>query len=153
VSRARFRIVLLAVGALVAASCSLDPEETPTGADSGQSGTGGGSAEGGDAMLVPDGCVQPGDQGNELGIGTYCSPGGNQCSAFALAPLCLADAVPEEGEWFCTRLCTTDDMCGSAAFCLVTDRGSACVPNRCVDGGGAGSRDAASDVSSDTALE
>jgi hypothetical protein len=79
-------------------------------------------------------CVQPGDHGNELGIGEYCTPGGGECRAFAQAPLCLADAAPDDDQWFCTRIfCTTDDQCGSETFCLSTDRGSACVPLRCVD--------------------
>lgn len=108
----------------------------------GGAGSGPGAKDGG---TVPDGgsdsgpagdggrlsCANPGDVGNSVGIGTYCSPGGGECTGFSLAPLCLADAAPTDGQWFCTRLCRANADCKEDAFCLFTDRGSACVPTRC----------------------
>jgi hypothetical protein len=100
---------------------------------------GGGRGDGIDAGLdgglaVPPGsCAQPGDVGNEIGVGAFCTPRGRECAAFSMAPLCLAQAAPDEGQWFCTRLCSTDDQCGSDARCLGDARGRACVPVRCVD--------------------
>jgi hypothetical protein len=75
-------------------------------------------------------CAQPGDTGNENGVGRFCSPDGGECSG--LAPMCLADVAPAEGQWFCTRLCTEDDQCGSDARCIGDERGSACVPEHCL---------------------
>lgn len=75
-------------------------------------------------------CVQPTDQGNSLGVGTPCTPGGGECAAFPMAPLCLADVGQEE--WFCTRIgCTATTDCGTGAGCLIETGGSACVPCRC----------------------
>lgn len=83
---------------------------------------------------VPDAsCVRPGDKGNDKGVGTACSPLGKECEAFAGAPTCLADVGQEQ--WMCTRIgCTMDAQCGSGATCLIEKDGSACVPNRCLDG-------------------
>jgi hypothetical protein len=75
-------------------------------------------------------CVQPGDEGNENGVGDFCTPGGGECGG--LAPLCLADAAPGEEQWFCTRLCSEDEQCGTEARCIGDDRGRACVPERCL---------------------
>jgi hypothetical protein len=84
-----------------------------------------------DADVTPaESCVRPGDHGNSLGIGEYCTPGGNQCSAFDLAPLCLADVAQDQ--WFCTRIgCDANTDCGAGAGCLLEAGGSACVPCRC----------------------
>jgi hypothetical protein len=124
---------VLAWGVLLVAldGCSSDAADTGSPAPRDDATTGDVAS---DSPLSTSSCVQPGDHGNELGIGEYCTPGGGECRGFALAPLCLAEAAPDDDQWFCTRiLCTTDDQCGSDTFCLVTDRGSACVPLRCVD--------------------
>lgn len=85
--------------------------------------------------MPPDSCIQPGDTGNELGIGTYCSPDGQECLAFNPPLTCLADLGQDE--WFCTRIfCKTTDECGSEVTCLMQDLGSACVPDRCLNGSG-----------------
>ncbi len=93
-------------------------------------------------------CVQPGEPGNENGVGEYCTPGGGQCSDNPLAPLCLADVG--EDQWFCTRIgCNAMTNCGADAGCLVTPDGSACLPCKCEDtalgcGGGPGTSAASS---------
>lgn len=86
-----------------------------------------------DAPLVipPESCAQPGDIGNENGVGTFCTPTGGECRAFPLAPLCLASAAPDDGQWFCTRLCRDDSQCGTDAVCVMETRGAGCVPLRC----------------------
>ncbi len=85
-------------------------------------------------VMVPvESCVQAGEVGNDIGIGTFCTPRGRECSAFPLAGLCLAAAAPSEHQWFCTRLCERDDQCGADARCFGDASGMACVPSRCLD--------------------
>lgn len=84
-------------------------------------------------MAPLESCVQAGDVGNDIGIGTFCTPRGRECSAFPLARLCLAAAAPSENQWFCTRLCERDDQCGADARCFGDARGMSCVPSRCLD--------------------
>ena len=90
-----------------------------------------------DADPTPaESCVRPGDVGNDVGVGQYCTPGGTQCEPFDLAPLCLASVGQEQ--WFCTRIgCDAQTNCGAGAGCLIEAEGSACVPCRC-DGRGLG---------------
>jgi hypothetical protein len=84
-----------------------------------------------DADPTPaESCVRPGDHGNDVGTGEYCTPGGGQCGDFDLAPLCLADVGQDQ--WFCTRIgCDAQTNCGTGAGCLIETGGSACVPCRC----------------------
>lgn len=84
-----------------------------------------------DADLTPaESCIRPGDHGNDIGVGEYCSPFGGQCQGFEFAPLCLADVGQDQ--WFCTRIgCDAMTNCGAGAGCLITGDGSACVPCRC----------------------
>lgn len=92
-----------------------------------------------DLMVPPGSCAQRGDVGNDIGIGTFCTPTGRECRAFPLAGLCIVSVAPAEGQWFCTRLCERDDQCGLDARCVGDMRGKSCVPSRCltpeVDGG------------------
>lgn len=84
-----------------------------------------------DADPTPaESCVRPGDVGNNVGVGTYCTPEGGECAPFDLAPLCLATVGQEQ--WFCTRIgCDATTNCGEGAGCLIEAEGSACVPCRC----------------------
>ena len=100
-----------------------------------------------DAGPVPAmSCGQPGDTGNENGVGAFCTPGGNECRPHPLASLCIVDLDPVDEQWYCTRLCAHDSDCGSGAVCGGDSRGSACIPARCApprDGGvDAGATDA-----------
>jgi hypothetical protein len=82
-------------------------------------------------------CVLTTDKGNENGVGAYCTPGGGECSKFPMAGLCLADVGQDE--WFCTRIgCQMTSECGTDATCVMETGGSACVPNKCLDGTDAG---------------
>lgn len=82
-------------------------------------------------MVPPGSCAQPGDVGNDIGVGTFCTPRGGECAAFPQAGLCVVMIAPDEGQWFCTRLCDTDADCGADAVCTGDGRGAACVPARC----------------------
>lgn len=97
--------------------------------------TGGMGGSGGDPTPAAS-CAKPGDKGNELGVGTYCSPGGHECAEFPFAGLCLAEVGQDQ--WFCTKIsCKTDAECGTDAVCHMDPQGSGCVPKKC-EGGGAG---------------
>lgn len=86
-------------------------------------------------------CAQPGDKGNDKGVGEYCTPGGGECANFPDANVCLADLFQDQ--WFCTHLsCTTDAECGTAAHCDMESGGSACVPDKCGGAPDAGTTDA-----------
>ena len=83
------------------------------------------------------GCGQPGDVGNSLGVGKYCSKGGNQCSGNGQATICTVDY--SSGPGFCTKQCSVDADCGANAHCVTESLGSGCEPNACsataTDGG------------------
>lgn len=102
----------------------------PTG---GGGSTGAGGSSGGPPATS---CVQPGDKGNSIGVGTPCTPGGGECKAYPKAGACLADLGQDI--WMCTRIgCKVDTDCGETAVCHHDPAGSACVPSRC-DGGSGG---------------
>lgn len=128
------RLGLLLVLSALGAACGDDTGSGGTGATGGggSPATGGaasgGASEGGGPPAAS--CTQPGDLGNELGVGEYCTPQGGQCADNDTAQLCLADA--SQDEWMCTRIgCTAETDCGTGAGCLITDDGSACVPCAC----------------------
>lgn len=128
------RLALVALLVAIAAGCGDDDAAaTDAGSDASRPRDGG--------LPPPESCVQPGDVGNERGIGAYCSPQGHECRAYPLATLCLADVTPENGQWFCTRLCSDDSACGEGARCYGNDLGAACVPLRCLDEEDAGAGD------------
>jgi hypothetical protein len=113
------------------------------GAGAGGSATTEGGGFGGTPMTPKDSCVQPGGKGNNHGVGTYCTPGGEQCQKYPLAGLCLADVGQDQ--WFCSLIgCTKDKDCGDDAICLMMDNTGACIPADCAPdttssgGGGAG---------------
>jgi hypothetical protein len=104
----------------------------------GQGGAGGSGIGGFGGQKTPkQSCAQPGDKGNDIGVGTYCTPAGKQCEDFPLAGLCLADVGQKQ--WFCSKIgCTKSSECGSDATCVIHDDGSACVPNHCLDSSSTG---------------
>lgn len=122
----------LAAAVMLAASCSDETTGDPSSASSSSSSSSVGGSGGGGPPA--NSCVQPGDVGNDHGVGQYCTPVGGECAAFPEAPLCLASVGQDQ--WFCTRIgCDETTDCGSAAGCLITASGSACVPCRCDDAG------------------
>ncbi|MFO0615989.1 MAG: hypothetical protein U0414_25565 [Polyangiaceae bacterium] len=99
-----------------------------TSASSSSSGKASSSSSGGNM------CIQPGDPGNDIGVGHACTPGGGECMQFPLASLCLADVGQDEH--FCTRIgCDEKTNCGKDAGCLIEGAGSACVPCKCDSAG------------------
>lgn len=92
---------------------------------------------GGDGMpdtgppVPAESCGQPGDEGNDIGVGRFCTRRGGQCAVNSGARLCLQDVAPDDDQWFCTRLCTMDSECGAGAVCVGEARGAGCVPAEC----------------------
>lgn len=77
-----------------------------------------------------DGCAQPGDTGNDLGVGRYCEET-SDCAG-QTANFCIANFSSEN---YCTViLCQSDDECGEGATCVESGPGSACVPVACQGG-------------------
>lgn len=92
-------------------------------------------------------CVQPGDKGNSIGVGKYCTPGGGECTGLA-AGLCTGDVGPTE--WFCVKIgCQKDSDCAEMATCVTQTGGSGCVPNKCLQGGNDGGTDGGEDAGKD----
>jgi hypothetical protein len=121
--RVSMQVVVMALW-LIGSGCGGDDAPASVGGDAG--------GGGGEDALSAASCGQPDIPGNEVGVGTYCSPSDGTCPSSA--PLCLAVLVPEEGHWYCTRTCSTDEQCGTGAVCLGDERGRACVPARCDPG-------------------
>ena len=97
-------------------------------------------------MVPADSCGQPGDMGNDIGVGRFCTRRGGECANTTGARVCLQDISPDDGQWFCTRLCTMDSECGTGAVCVGDARGAGCVPAECAPpptDAGASSDDAA----------
>lgn len=78
-----------------------------------------------------DPCVRPCNTGNELGVGRYCTAGGNQCRGNRSAIFCTQD-FDRTAVGFCTKGCSSDEGCGSGARCVRSPEGSGCVPVECL---------------------
>jgi hypothetical protein len=77
------------------------------------------------------GCTQPGQMGNAVGVGEFCTKGGGQCRDNNGAIFCTVDYVMTE-DWYCTALCTSDNDCGDNAYCSGSGMGGrGCIPARC----------------------
>lgn len=110
---------------LAAVACSSTPETPGAGPDAGPHATPG--------ICLPD----PLGTGNNLNVGAYCSPGGNQCAQYDNARLCSIDLDPE-GDNFCIRIgCRSHDDCGNQGCCTGRAEVStkACVPKGCLTDG------------------
>jgi hypothetical protein len=77
-------------------------------------------------------CGQPGDPGNTLGVGKYCTM---QSDCTTSGTFCVYAIQPAKHSYFCTKSCSgPTDSCGEGASCT-QDSGSGlygCVPNLCV---------------------
>jgi hypothetical protein len=84
---------------------------------------------------APDGsstCGNPGDVGNEMGVGKYCASLGD-CSGTS-APLC--SSIGDPTTHFCTHTCANEDAgtaaCGTGATCVCGGGGCGCTPLTCM---------------------
>lgn len=77
-----------------------------------------------------DGCKSPGDEGNELGVGTYCTIDGTECMGNGDANFCLTN-FSSKNNYCSIILCTSDEQCGEGASCVEEGPGSACVLDEC----------------------
>lgn len=74
-------------------------------------------------------CGAPGDLGNDLGVGKYCTQGGGQCQGLN-ASICSAD-IQLNGSGICSKACNTDADCGTGAVCYQDTLGKGCEPVSC----------------------
>jgi hypothetical protein len=76
-------------------------------------------------------CGNPGDPGNEMGVGKYCNAI-DDCSGGA-ASLCAILGDPRAH--FCTKTCMAGqgaEACGAAAACQCQGGLCGCLPNACL---------------------
>jgi hypothetical protein len=98
---------------------------------------GGSSGTKGDAACSGgSACGQPCDEGNNLGVGRYCTKGAGQCDkneglGSGLFIFCTIDEDPTAPDAFCTGPCSTDSQCGENAYCDGQGGQSGCVPASC----------------------
>lgn len=96
------------------------------------------------ATPPPTACRQPGDLGNSLGVGRFCSPDGDPgCPTNLTCLRFLYRGEPwAEDWWFCSRECRTADMCGEGEHVCLQDPmfpavgDSYCVPVDCLSSAG-----------------
>src|SRR3954469_19000163 len=97
-------------------------------------------------MFLLSRCGHPGDVGNSLGVGKFCTNQGPDCGGNGKATLCSAlfngQTPSADDTYFCSFQCSaTDppDTCGENATCLCNSSNQcACIPTRCVPPGDGG---------------
>ncbi len=120
--------VLASLPSTVIAACSSSSSSPATGGDSG----GGGQDAGFDSK-----CGNPGDQGNELGIGKFCK---NQQDCVNNQSATLCSILGDDTTHFCTKTCKNPDggeagadECGTATACTCNEQGQCgCTPTKCL---------------------
>lgn len=107
------RLLFIATALLAAAGCGSSNSKSP------------------DAFSST--CGQPGDMGNELGVGKFCNSL-SDCSTTPSAGLCSILGDPTTH--FCTKTCTNGgpaDQCGTNATCECNASNQCgCTPNSCL---------------------
>jgi hypothetical protein len=89
-------------------------------------------------LRIQSRCGQPGDTGNELGIGAYCDSN-TPCSGNTICSNIQNDpSQPERNTFFCTIPCQVGSTgtCGSNASCVCENGLCGCAPDRCPRPGG-----------------
>jgi len=76
------------------------------------------------------GCQVSTALGNNLGVGRFCTPDGDECADNGSANFCLA-AFSDENNYCSVILCTDDADCGDGASCISEGPGSACILDTC----------------------
>lgn len=79
-------------------------------------------------------CGQPGDTGNAIGVGKYCTKD-SMCPS--TAPFCSYAHQPERMTFFCLQVCSGPDdktTCGAGATCVKDPNAPlpGCVPDSCL---------------------
>ena len=98
-------------------------------------------------MALLSECGHPGDVGNSLGVGKFCTNDGPDCTGNGMATTCSAlfnGQTPSSSDtYFCSFQCQSTDpagVCGENATCLCNSANiCACIPTVCVPPGDAGS--------------
>ncbi len=127
------------------------------GAACGSSSNSGGDMSGGAAadlsatakvdMALLSRCGHPGDVGNSLGVGKFCTNQGPDCTGNGMATLCSAlvnGQTPSASDsYFCSFECTAASpagYCGENAACLCDPASGACacIPTSCIPPGDGG---------------
>ena len=125
---------------LLAAACG----SSSNGNNDGSAGTGDLSAASHVDMALLSRCGHPGDVGNSLGVGKFCTNQGPDCTGNGMATSCSAlfngQTPSSDDTYFCSFICdpTTANVCGENATCLCNSSNEcACIPTACVppDGG------------------
>ncbi len=76
-------------------------------------------------------CGHPGDTGNSLGVGKYCTKL-SDCTSNTKATLCTI--LGSDNTYFCTFACTGSDLgseCGENATCQCQGGQCGCYPSSC----------------------
>ena len=123
---------LFAILALLLAACGSSSDQKDAGADL--------AVPAGPDMSLLSRCGHPGDTGNSLGVGQFCTNQGPDCSGNSKATLCSAlvngQTPSPTDSYFCSFQCQMTDppgTCGENAACLCNSAGAcACVPSRCI---------------------
>jgi hypothetical protein len=88
-----------------------------------------------DMAMFVSACGKPGDQGNSLGVGKFCT-GIADCTDNPKAVLCTTLGDTSRMNFFCTMPCENSDAggadpCGENARCACSSGGCGCFPTRC----------------------
>ncbi|MCU1283539.1 MAG: hypothetical protein JWM53_7085 [bacterium] len=75
-------------------------------------------------------CGQPGDPGNELGVGKYCT-GFTECAG-KMASVC-SNLGGDAQLHFCTMACSMGGNCGTGATCQCQGGQCGCLPDSCLN--------------------
>ncbi len=107
----------------------------------GGTGTGdGGTDAGGPTGPSPGVCdPAPGQTGNALHVGAYCTAGANQCVVYGGNLACAIDLDPKQGNDACILIgCAQNGDCGAGACCTGDPSNPihACVSQGCLTDGG-----------------
>jgi hypothetical protein len=74
-------------------------------------------------------CGQPGDTGNELGVGQYCTGFNTGCTGMAS----LCSNISDSQLHFCTMVCQAGGNCGTGATCQCQNNQCGCFPDSCMN--------------------
>ena len=83
-------------------------------------------------------CGNPGDPGNDMGVGKYClNATSGECAS---QPASICANIGDADAHFCTKICNDampdEDQCGADATCICQGSGGlcGCTPNSCLGG-------------------